>query len=204
MNDSEIAEAVKNDFADLIKISDSHNSMYRRAVIKASRFPYYFPPIHKRLKSGNNWYFLYEAKSKRDRKEESRVSFICIVDSPKGLFGIMPTFTDGKFHVILYSPHFFSRYAERFGVSKTGRELILHFFKKNYNYSYHFNRKFVNETQYLEEIFGACEEGVALGVSTTFGNVFFRTFITEEMLKGSQVATFLECSNIRKEIHESL
>lgn len=44
-------------------------------------------------------------------------------------------------------------------------------------------------------------EGVALGYVSAEGNILFKTFVTYDMLKGEQIAKFIENEKIRQEIH---
>lgn len=202
MSDVEIREEIDKDLPEIIRLIDSKDKAYRREVLRRSVFPVYFTPVFHQSKTKNSWIILFEARSKKDIKD-SRVCFICTMNSHHGLWAFMPTSTNGTFHLVIFQPHLFSRYRDRFKVNLNGTKLIAAFFRKNYSYVYERKERFVDADHYLTEVYGSTNDGVALGVSTVDGNVFFRTFVTYEMLKGEQIEVFTKNEQIRREIHET-
>lgn len=202
MTNTEIQREVERDLPEMVAFVDSRDTKFRRAVIKANRFPLYFAPTFKTSKAGNKWMILFEARSKKDMND-SRVTFVCYFNTPTGYYAVMPTSTSGEFHHIFYQPHFFSRFGQRFGLNKHGINLIAEYFKINYSYTFEINNNFIDESHYIIEVYGSSKHGVAMGVSLTSGNIFFRTFITYDMLKGEQIDVFTKNEQIRQEIHES-
>lgn len=202
MSDIEIQREVERDLPEIVSYVDNRDSKYRRAVIKATRFPLYFAPAFRKTKAGNNWMILFEARSKKDMKD-SRVTFVCYFNAPNGYYAVMPSSTSGKFHFIFYQPHFFSRYGQRFGSEKHGIELIAEYFKLNYSYAFEVNDSFIDEKHFVRDVYGSSLHGVAMGVSLNSGNVFFRTFVTYDMLKGQQIEVYTRNEQVRKEIHEN-
>lgn len=203
MNDAEVFGQIETDLPELLAFVDSRDSKYRRAVLKTRRYPLYFKPLEKVTRPGNRWLVLFEAKSRAD-KHDSRVTFVCVADSPRGYYAFMPTSTNGKLHLVMYQPHFFSRYRARFKKKEHGIELIAEFFKLNYSYVYQYKDTFINGSGLIREVYGSTAHGVAMGVITVNEHVFFRTFVTYDMLKGEQIPDFTQNEKIRQEIHENI
>lgn len=198
MTDAEIRSEIEKDFPEIGKFSIYKDKDYRRAVIKSTRFPFTML-FTKKTKNNNKWMLIYEARTKKDRKD-SRIHFIVINNSDKGLWCVMPTFANDQLHIIIYQPHFFSRYRERFKINFTGERLIYEYFSRNYDYVYEIQEKQLDDIHKVRECFGASKDGVALGVLTTSDNVFFKTFITYEMTKGQQIETFGKNEILRQEM----
>ena len=101
----------------------------------------------------------------------------------------------------IYTPHFFKRYAERFGVDETGEELIKRYFKLNSSYGFNFKRDdWFNIS--IENVYGSSSDGIAMGVRLNEKiNVFlFKTFITYDMTKGKQIEDFSSAEELRQEM----
>lgn len=201
MTDAEIMQEVKKDFPELGKFTEYKDKEYRRSVLKARKFPFTML-FKKTTKSKNNWLVIYEARDKKDR-HDSRIHFVCVSNSKNGLWCIMPSFMHDQLHLIFFQPHFFSRYKERMKLEITGLELIYQYFSNNYDYVYELTTKQISETEYVQECFGSCKEGIALGVVTTENNIFFKTFITHNMSKGQQIETFGQNEILRKEMNKN-
>lgn len=184
------------------KYSDAKDQKFRRLVIKSTRFPVYAHSLYLSPRK-NNWIILFEARSKKEIGEESRITFVTYHNSPHGYYAVMVSYLNNRQHLIVYPPHFFSRYAERCKIGLSGVDLILRFFKLNYSYAYEFKDIQLQADEFRTEIYGSTAEGVAMGVETVEGNVLFKTFITYNMTKGEQIDIFTENERYRKEIHES-
>lgn len=202
MTDTEMQREVERDLPEMVAYVDSRDNKFRRAVIKANRFPLYFAPVFRTSKAGNKWMILFEARAKKDM-HDSRVTFVCTINAPNGYYAVMPTSTTGRFHHIFYQPHFFSRYALRHGLKTHGLPLIAEYFRLNYSYAFETRDTFLDESRFVREVYGSSLHGVALGVSLNSGNIFFRTFVSYDMLKGEQIEVFTKNEQFRKEIHET-
>lgn len=203
MTEQELVKEVILDFENAFRFSDACDRKFRRLVIKSSRFPVYacWEYLSRRK---NRWLIFFEARRKKEVGEKCRITFVCLHNTNKGYHAIMVTFTEGVRHLVLFTPHFFSRYAERCGIELSGIELIKRYFRHNSSYVYTLKETRSGENAFVREVFGSAEEGVALGVASTEGNILFRTFITYGMTKGEQIEKFAENERLRKEIHNTL
>ena len=89
--------------------------------------------------------------------------------------------------ILMFPPHFFQRYRDRFMEGNNdikGIDLIKYFFCRNPTFS-------SDETVEDKRIFQtSCEDGVCLGIEKEKNIFIQRTFITYEMLKNDQIDTF--------------
>ncbi|TAJ13059.1 hypothetical protein DMA11_10360 [Marinilabiliaceae bacterium JC017] len=201
MIEAEFQKEIQLDFLDAFRFSDRKDQWFRRQIIKSRQFPVRrcLPYTSPRK---NKWLILFEARSKKEHGDMSRINFVCYVDSPHGYYAFMPSFMNEIFHLVIYPPHFFSRFSLRCGVNLTGVKLMTYFFERNCSYVYDLKNKRISEDAYEQEVYGSTLDGVALGIATELDNILFRTFITYEMTKGEQVEKFANNEQIRKEIHE--
>lgn len=193
MTEEELIKEVRSDMVNAFRFSDSKDQKFRRMVLKSTTFPvrsycYYTSP------KKNKWIILFEARSKKEIGDSCRFTFACAYNSAHGYYAVMPTTTNGTHHLIMYPPHFFSRFADRCGIELTGVDLIRRYFTLNPSYAFEIKEN---------EVYGSSEDGVAMGLMSAKGSVLFKTFITYEMTKGEQVKVFAENEKIRKEIHNS-
>lgn len=146
-------------------------------------------------------YFFWKAKSKKDVGDVSVITGVCYYNTPEGRYAILPTTIQGRLAMIVYPPHFFSRFRERMKLDQTGIELIRRFFKRNASYGFQIDvvQNFNRQVTY---IYGSTEEGVGMGVIAKDSIILFRTFVSYDMLKGSQIQDFAKTEKIRKEIQE--
>ena len=193
MTEKELFEEVIQDVANAVKFSDTKDQKFRRMVIKSNRFPvrahcFYVSPRK------NKWIIFLEAKTKKEIGEECRINFVTYYDSPHGVYALMLTSTSGKQHLILYPPHFFTRYMERMNLDLPRLQLIQQFFAVNNAYSYYRPNR--------SEVCGSTEDGIALGLMSIHGNVVFKTFISYSMCQGDQIENFTKTEKYRHEIHD--
>lgn len=193
-SEQEMTNEYLADVREVLAFSDKLNGKWRRAVIKANRFPLYSLPHFYTSRRKNRWVVLLEARGKKEHGELARITFVCVVNDKRGYYAIMQTFVGGAPVYLFYAPHFFARFRDRAGCAASGHELIAEFFRLNASY--------VFDVQ-PDGVSGSTAEGVAMGTLTEKGNVLFKTFVTYDMLKGEQVAKFTRNEEIRKEIHES-
>lgn len=196
MSAAEAKEEILIDLKEVLAKVDSCSKKFRRVVLKTTQFPLYIKPIEFISKRKNKWLILLEAKNRKNANE-SLVTFVCISDSRIGYHAFMPTSTNGRLHIIMYPPHFFSRYRDRFCNNLTGIPLVAEYFKYNNNYVFEFN-----EQKPCVEVYGSSAHGVALGLLAEENIFLMKTFVSYEMLKGEQVNKFAAMNKIREEIHE--
>lgn len=202
MTEKEMANEVISDMVNAFRFEDVNQNKFRREVLKASRFPIYrhFEYTSPRK---NKWLVFYEARTKKEFGDNCRITFVVTHNTPHGVYATLVSWVEGKPQLIMYPPHFFSRFRERMQLNATGIELMKLFFRHNASYVYEVKQVQVTQDTYINEIYGSCKEGVALGVLTVENNILFKTFITYDMLKGEQVNKFIENEKLRKEIHEN-
>lgn len=188
------------DMREVLAFSDKLDQKWRRAVIKATRFPLFSTPRIYTSKRNNRWIVLLEARSKKEYGEFSRITFVCVVNDRRGYYAIMHSFVGGQPIYIFYAPHFFSRFRDRAGCEANGIELIAEFFRLNASYVFDFK----DDSEGGTHVYGSTKEGVAMGMLSEHKNILFKTFVTYEMLKGEQVDVFTKNEAIRQEIHEGI
>lgn len=198
MTEAELLDEIKKDLPKVVSISNNKDGKVRRIIQKSVLFPLY---LHSYVTSPrkNKWVILWEARNRKNVGDDSLISFVCYQETPHGRYAYMPTWADKKLILIVYPPHFFSRFAERMNLNLSGVELIKRYFEKNNSYAYELGAA----AEGRQQIYGSSLEGIALGLkSAEHDIILFKTFITYEMTKGSQVDAFARNEEIRKEIHE--
>lgn len=197
MDMNEITEELRKDCVFVSKFLDAKKNKYRRAVLKAQKFPITFKPIYYHSPLKNEWIIIKEAVSKKTADDDYMlITLICLLHENMGYFAFLLTFQNGKPWIKVYTPHFFSRYAERCEINLHGKELIARYFQKNASSTFE-----VTERENCVELAESTKEGVSLGVEIE-GGAFLKTFITYKMLKGSQIETYTQNERMRQEIHE--
>ena len=172
---------------------------FRRIVIKSTKFPVC---IHKLYTSRrkNKWIIILKANSKKEIGELTQSRYVSYYDTDRGYY--VASLTDKG--MITYTPHFFSRYAERTGLHLHGISLIAHYFSNNV---YCFTaRKDIERPDGSKQtiIEGSTEEGVLLGLVQAQHLILARTFITRDMAKGCQVINFDIYESWREELFGKL
>lgn len=192
MTEADLIKEIDADLAQAFKYADSKDKPFRRFVIKSSRFPVYADTDYVSPRK-NRWIILFEAKNKSMVGDRSLLTFVVTYSTMHGVYAILVSFINGAKVLTIFPPHFFSRYAERMRLSKTGLELIKHYFKFNNNYMY---------AGTADTVTGTTKEGIALGIQTECYNFLFKTFVSFEMLKGEQIENYLKSNSLREELHE--
>lgn len=198
MSETELLDEIKKDLPNVVNISNNKDGKVRRIIQKSVLFPVY---LHSYITSPrkNKWIILWEARNRKNVGDDSLISFVCYQETPHGRYAYMPTWANKKLILIIYPPHFFSRFAERMNMDLSGVELIKRYFEKNNSYAYEFG----TADDSRQQIYGSSLEGIALGLRNTEHDIIlFKTFITYDMSKGAQIETFARNEEIRKEIHE--
>lgn len=198
----ELVDEIKKDIGNILMISDAKDKKVKRIILKASVFPV---RVHSFVTSPlkNKWMILWEAKTKKNIGDNSIITFVCLHETTHGRYAYMPTWVDGNLRLIVYPPHFFSRYSARMEIPLFGVDLIKHFFERNASYGFTHQTEYIADQSTVEHVYGSCTDGVALGVQSAMGDaVLFKTFVSYPMLKGKQIEDFAKAEEFRKEIHE--
>lgn len=204
MSEEEILCEIKADLPNVLILSDSKDPKVRRIIQKSVLFPVH---VHSFVttKRKNKWILLWEAKSKKNVGDKSLMTLICYQETPRGRYAFMPTWIEGNILLMVYPPHFFSRFAERMNLNLTGLDLMRRFFEYNASYAYQIKNEKLDNGMYILNVYGSCKEGVAMGVKAANQNIYlFKTFITYDMCKGEQIEDFAENEKMRQEIHEHI
>lgn len=175
----EIVEIVKGERSRIIgKISPLSGKYNRTIIQRRPKDRLDLPPIVWSGKSGIRYHFLPFIRNYSDYKKGG-LSFSLFGDFyyRNGLFSVFAV--NNLSDWLLFSPHFFERYRERYLKSErdTASETMERFFRIN-------DISKVEETE--KGIFATTIEGVSLGEKT--GSLkFFKTFISSDLLKGEQI-----------------
>jgi len=131
----------------------------------------------------NNWIIGYTFRA--PSKDKSIVHYVAIMYIPGGFTVFYPPPNDPV--IMLYTSHFFKRYNERLHLNLTDpKEKIRHFMLNGSETPYE-KLEDVNENAF--SFFARNQMGVLLGMHYKKENIAkFNTFLSEDMLKGSQVA----------------
>lgn len=202
MTESELTKEVMNDMFNAFRWEDVNSNKFRRVVIKATRFPVYSNYKYTSPRK-NKWLILLEARSKKEFGDFCRTTYVTMYDSPHGMYAVMVSWVEKKPQLIIYPPHFFARFRDRFSINATGQDLMLEFFKYNSSYVYEIVDKHIDNEHITREVYGSCTDGVCLGFWTSENNIMFKTFVTYDMLKGEQISKFTNNEKYRQEIHNN-
>jgi len=181
MSETEIQNELSKDYKSCIARIQKDMNKYRRGIIKASKFPFYFKPIEHTSPSKNNFIIYVDAKSKKD----ALMPFITIVayyNRPEGIYAAMifPVF-GGKFKVLIYPPHFFKRYKERYIKEDLSNIMVIKAFFRN-------NPTYMLQVVEDENFSGSCNQGFVFGKILNPSISIIKTFISTDMLKGDQTS----------------
>lgn len=197
----EMEKELTTDMFHLMRYLDHQENQYRRMVLKATRFPFRMKPVFYTSPRKNQWMVLTEVPSRKAvHSDDSKTTFVCMLNHSNGIFCFMPLFLDNKMWIMAYLPHFFSRYASRTGLTIHGKPLIQHYFTYNASYVYKVNEG-TEDGKYAIRFAASSLHGVGLGLA--FNQILlFKTFLTYDMLRGEQAEIYLKNEKIRQEIHE--
>lgn len=197
MTEDELLSEVIEDFKSVVSISNDKDKKVANLIRKRTVFPVRFHSFVT-TKRKNNWIILWEALSRSNVGDKALISFVCYYDTPHGKYAIMPSFSEGNIVLLMFPPHFFSRFANRSGINLTGKELIKRYFEVNYNFGFSYN----TDPDGTVNVYGSSKEGIALGIEMkALQMILFKTFITYDMCLGQQVEIFAQTNQIREEMH---
>lgn len=202
MTADELVKEFTADLPQIIGVSDAKQKKADRIIKKSVLFPVYLHSFV-RSKRGNDWMILIEAKSKKYIGDNSLITLVSTFDVGHGHYAIMWSAVRGQPQYIIFTPHFFQRFALRAGVNLTGIELIHRYFKMNPAYGFNIEKEVTGDME-KTNVYGSANEGAALGVRlyTEHNIILFRTFITYDMCKGEQIENFAKADQFRREMHE--
>lgn len=170
---------VSKDYSSCANRIEKGLNVYRRAIIKSSKFPIYFKPIEYTSPRNNKFLLFIEGKSKKDATTPF-VTFVVYYFKPEGIYAIMvfPSRFNSK-KIVIYPPHFFDRYKERYLEKDIATlDAMKEYFKFNSANILQFS-----EGKYYR---GSCNHGFVFGEKLSENINIIKAFITKEMLKGDQ------------------
>lgn len=158
-------------------------SKYRKIGMKNTE-PVHFKPIYWESNRHNKYFVIPCTNGKKDLKKYGMSFYVwCYYKGKNGeLNGVMIA-SSGAY--CFYRNHLFMRYAERFFNDSTMETLDLMVEFATHN-TFTVSRPFDTAVKYTNSYFGKVEDGIILGTMTN-GYMVYNTFITEDMLKGSEI-----------------
>lgn len=164
-------------------LNRNYDSKIRRAIIKSTRFPMIFNPIHYfSRKTNNDWFIFYYAVDKKLAEDAACIA-VTQVQTDEGTY-VYEYVVAGDHNIHIFPPHFFSRYRSRFlkDDSLGKQELINQFIKNSYIGIMH-----ITPTG-QEKCALSFQDGYAIGdiISRKEHIYILKTFISKDMLKEDQ------------------
>lgn len=164
-------------------LNRNYDSKIRRAIIKSTRFPMIFNPIHYfSRKTNNDWFIFYYAVDKKLAEDAACIA-VTQVQTDEGTY-VYEYVVAGDHNIHVFPPHFFSRYRSRFLKDDTmsKQELINQFIKNSYIGIMH-----ITPTG-QEKCALSFQDGYAIGdiISRKEHIYILKTFISKDMLKEDQ------------------
>lgn len=189
MTNLEIFNELVNDAPHVTGIVEHAFMKYRREILKRTKFPVVFKAMDYVSPKKNHWFVIFRAFSRKDA-DAPVINYACTADSKDGFYAFMVSQFNEETAILLFPPHLFKRYRERFlngSMTLKGVELIKYFFSRNPTFQ-------SDETMDDKKIINtSCEDGVLLGEEKEKNFIVQGTYLTYEMLRGRQI-----------EAHESL
>ena len=166
---------------------------YRREIIKKTRFPVIFKAMDYISPKKNHWIIIIRAFSKKDA-DVPVINYACVANAKGGFYAFMVSWYNNAWTIIMFPPHLFQRYRDRFlegDKTLTGIDLIKYFFSRN--------RRLESDENVTDKriINTSCEDGVCFGEEKEKNFIVLKTFVTYEMLKGKQIDTFENLYDLR-------
>lgn len=164
-------------------LNRNYDSKIRRAIIKSTRFPMIFNPIHYfSRKTNNDWFIFYYAVDKKLAEDAACIA-VTQVQTDEGTY-VYEYVVAGEHNIHVFPPHFFSRYRSRFLKDDTmsKQELINQFIKNSYIGIMHIS------SSLQEKCAMSFQDGYAIGdiISRRERIYMLKTFISKDMLKEDQ------------------
>lgn len=164
-------------------LNRNYDSKIRRAIIKSTRFPMIFNPIHYfSRKTNNDWFIFYYAVDKKLAEDAACIA-VTQVQTDEGTY-VYEYVVAGDHNIHIFPPHFFSRYRSRFlkDDSLGKQELINQFIKNSYIGIMH-----ITPTG-QEKCALSFQDGYAIGdiISRKEHIYILKTFISKDLLREDQ------------------
>lgn len=164
-------------------LNRNYDSKIRRAIIKSTRFPMIFNPIHYfSRKTNNDWFIFYYAVDKKLAEDAACIA-VTQVQTDEGTY-VYEYVVAGDHNIHIFPPHFFSRYRSRFlkDDSLGKQELINQFIKNSYIGIMH-----ITPTG-QEKCALSFQDGYAIGdiISRKEHIYILKTFISKDLLRKDQ------------------
>lgn len=159
------------------------DNKYRRIGMKHSE-PICFKPVFWESKRKNQYFIIPNTNGKKDLKKYGLAFYVwCYYTDAKNKKNGVMILSNGTYS--FFRGHLFDRYAERFfdNTSMTTVDLMVKFASNN---SFIVSRPFSTAFKYKNSYFAVVNDGAILGTYTN-GYFVYNTFITEEMMKGSEI-----------------
>lgn len=189
MTPDQIYEEIIKDVPNVIRILGKKEKKVRQMVLRSQLFPVHLHSLVTTSRK-NNWLLLWNADSKKNVSGNIYANCACIQDTQAGKYAIMRQVTGELPSLIIYSPHFFQRYAERMGLTIQSLALIRKYFEENT--SFYFKKRIINGK---EEFTATSNDGIAFCKELEgckYRCFVMKTFINYEMKKADQEPGFLE------------
>lgn len=171
---------------------------YIRRLKKASKFPYSYFASYK-SKRGNRYFFVFISDNKKSGAKNPRVNTYVSMDSKEGKYIISIAKSDiGNDFYIIYTPHFFRRYRERFlnDDNMAVNDVVKTFITRN---TYH-----VANIAKGDNIFGMCNDGIIFFKDKDKDVTVAMTFISRDLQKDFQEKEWSEILISLKDWEECL
>ena len=185
----EIASEILADSKEVFARWNKFESKFRRMRLKREKYPWLWETTIK-TKRNNIWNVIFYAFTKKDASL-IHPNFYLSFRYENATWAAY--FIQGERKILLFSPHSFERYTERYlnelmvgGIPYSSKDIINVFFCKNYHIS--IQKLLSNEVS----LRGFCEDGMLLGdwLSDTVGLI--KTFLSRKELKLNQYTEYFD------------
>lgn len=151
----------------------------RRTIVKSKKFPIQFEPVEYISPRQNKYLIFLEASSKKNA-ESPLMTVVALYNRHDGLYAGAISKLYGSIKVSIYTPHFFQRYKERILCENVTTRAAMKLFFRN-------NNNIVGDISENNDFRASCKEGFVFGETISYTIDIFKTIISNNMLKGSQV-----------------
>lgn len=192
MNHFEILKEILKDREEIKEHFAKHyRTCFKRQVLKATTFPFVPSPLHFTSSRRNKYLIYIEARKKGDWKTNT-FYYVCCAGNIAYLY-------NKELNLLsVFTPHFFSRYRERFIMDNniTTKQVIEKFFKNNLLTTCKVR---VQDNTFM----GTCKDGIAFGKYEK-GIAIIKTFISRDMQFDKQKVLCNHIDRFREDIWKQL
>lgn len=195
MSLEEIARQYMGDFPNFVAKRRSFQPKFETLVKRSTRYPVTAQYEYTSHINKNRYFFCYSAFKRSDWKAP-HCNVVGVFEGDGGKYAVVSA--NMKQAVIIYTPHFFSRYRERIlgGEDIHGDDLIKRFFRKNQRFTKtEMDERFARAYHKYED-----EDSVSYAARVNEGNIFLKiysgniilckTILSDDMLRDEQVEAF--------------